>query len=165
MRKNKIKNFKIGDMVKLNSKWDVRNQPNYLPKKVIGFVVNIECESHIVIVEYYIEDERRLGHFWAESLEKVEEKWAFVTDDNVELGSIVRFTQNGRELHDDWPECYPQVETIGVVVGFHSVGECGKGDCVIQWPKGALLDNEPDSWFSLNDCSSARVEDLEVLAF
>lgn len=69
--------------------------------------------------------------------------WVPITEDNVKVGSKVRYLNAKKHLES--PEFYPSQGTIGKVVSV-----CNDNTCLVQWP------SYKDAWY-------ARWPDLEVL--
>lgn len=64
----------------------------------------------------------------------------------IKIGDKVRFVD--RKAHEQTPEYYPSVGTIGTVV----MDECNPKDWKIQWPKGTTSGN--DRWY----CGEESIE-------
>lgn len=74
---------------------------------------------------------------------KQTEHWVPITENNVKVGSKVRYLNAKKHLES--PEFYPSQGTIGEVVSV-----CNDNTCLVQWP------SYKDAWY-------ARWPDLEVL--
>lgn len=89
----------------------------------------------------------QLGRSFIIGEPKQAEHWVPATEDNVKVGSKVRFVNE--QLHKKRPQYFPCKGTVGEVKTV-----CKDGLCDVQWPKGTTSDM--DWWVT-------KWEDLEVL--
>ena len=85
----------------------------------------------------------QLGRSFIIGEPKQTEYWVPATEDNVKVGSKVRYLNVKKHLES--PEFYPLQGTIGEVVSV-----CNDNTCLVQWP------GYKDAWY-------ARWSDLKVL--
>lgn len=89
----------------------------------------------------------QLGRSFIIGEPKQAEHWVPATEDNVKVGSKVRFVNE--QLHKKRPQYFPCKGTVGEVKTV-----CKDGLCDVQWPKGTTSDM---------DWRVTKWEDLEVL--
>lgn len=146
--KDPVNTFKMGDKVKflglnIDDEEALHNRRFYPPVNTVGEVV----ESGLIYCAVRWPENITSGDgIWSCRniyLEKVTEHWVPITEDNVKVGSKVRYLNAKKHLES--PEFYPSQGTIGEVVSV-----CNDNTCLVQWP------SYKDAWY-------ARWPDLEVL--
>lgn len=150
--KDPVNTFKVGDKVKfLGLDFDDEEAPNnnpfYPPVNTVGKVAELGPDYCFV---QWPDGATANNGVWAcrnSYLEKVTEHWVPATEDNVNVGSKVRFVNE--QLHKKRPQYFPCKGTVGEVKTV-----CKDGLCDVQWPKDTTSDM--DWWVT-------KWEDLEVL--
>lgn len=153
--KEPVNTFKVGDKVKflglnIEDEEVLNNRLFYPPVNTVGKVVELGSDYCFI---QWPDGATADNGVWAcrnSYLEKVTEHWVPGTEDNVNVGSKVRFVNEC--LHKKYPQYFPCKNTIGEVKT--AFGGYNSGICDIQWPKGTT--SKIDLWF-------AKFEDLEVL--
>ena len=141
--------FQVGDSVKLINRKGIGKENNryYPPIGTTGKVVELGFDYCFVQWPKGITADDGVWACPNHFLEKVTERWVPATEDNVKVGSKVRFANE--QLHKKHPQYFPCKGTVGEV---RTV--CKDGLCDVQWPKGTTSDM--DWWVT-------KWEDLEVL--